>query len=241
MEQPGPVAIEREAANLRTLRRLSSSHGSGSVPHDPDLPIPRALPNGHLWSSERVLSNNHDGSTPTISEDDPIPNDPSSLFWLPAHLHPELAPAEFRAFLQEHTSSAPGTNPAPAPLGRSVSRNGSLGRQKSMLSRQYRPRANDGVENEMVVPSLQRRPTRGNSSFQAGPSLSASDLQTLEFLADEAAKSGDPSKLRSLLKRSISMNQHSGQSPSHCLCRVFIVHTSRLPSSNRSDGQHRPR
>ena len=209
MQQPGPVAIEREAANLRTLRRLSTSNGPGSLPLDPDLPIPRVPQNGRLWASEGEAP---DPNPPTAPNEEDLSGDASSMFWLPAHLHPELAPDEFKAFLKDHTSSAPGSNPAPAPLGRSLSRGtGSLGRQKSMLSRQYRPSANDGVENESTPSPLARRTTRGNSSYQNGPSLSANDLQTLEFLADEAAKTGDPSKLRSVLKRSISMNQHTGR------------------------------
>lgn len=202
MQKPGSVAIEREVANIRTLRRLSSSQGPGLLPLDPDLPIPR-IPNGYHGSNDGSHQEDGDGG------DDDASSDSSHLFWLPAHLHPELAPAEFRAFLQEHTSSAPSSNSA-QPLARSLSRGKSLGRQKSMLSRQYQPSVNDGVETE----SSEIVPTRKNShrtSFQAtGPTLSAADLQKLEALADEAAKSGDPSRLRSVLKRSISMNQTSG-------------------------------
>jgi len=219
MQKPGSVAIEREVANLRTLRRLSSSQGPGSLPLDPDLPIPR-VPNGHAGSSDGPHQEDGDGG-----EDD-TSSDSSHLFWLPAHLHPELAPAEFRAFLQEHTSSAPSSSTQS--LARSLSRGRSLGRQKSMLSRQYQPSANDGVETE---PS-EAAPSRKNlhrTSFQAnGPTLSTADLQTLEALADEAAMSGDPSRLRSVLKRSISMNQTSGLfvlSPSHA-CESLIPVTS---------------
>lgn len=202
MQQSSLVAIEREPANTRTLRRLSSSQSPGSAPLDPDLPIPR-VPNGHLGSSDATLQG--DGAD---AGDEDASSDSSHLFWVPAHLHPELAPAEFRAFLHEHTSSAPSTNPA-QPLARSLSRGNSLGRQKSMLSRQYRPSDNDGVETESTA--VLNRPNTHRNTSQAGPTLSSSDLQTLEALADEAARSGDPSRLRSVLKRTLSMNQTSGE------------------------------
>src|SRR4051812_9278154 len=105
MQQPGPVAIERETTNLRTLRRLSTSQGPGSPPLDPDLPIPR-VPNGHHGLNDEASQG--DGGDPA---DEDASSDSSHLFWVPAHLHPELAPAEFRAFLAEHTSSSPASNP----------------------------------------------------------------------------------------------------------------------------------
>lgn len=213
MQNSASVAIEHEAANLRTLRRLSASKGPGSLPLDPDLPIPR-VPNGYLHHNGSGADAIGQVAVKDDAADDDASSDSSHLFWLPAHLHPELAPAEFRAFLQEHTSSTPSSDPD-QPLARSLSRGKSLGRQKSMLSRQYRPSANDGVENESsdVVPTRRNIHRTLSSRSQAGPSLSANDLQTLEFLADEAAKSGDPTRLRSVLKRSISMNHTSGMHP----------------------------
>lgn len=72
-----------------------------------------------------------------------------------------------------------------------------------MLSRQYRPQENDGVEEENVVP-LKR--TRSRYVTHQGPPLTINDLQRLEELAEEATDSDDPSKLRSVLRRSLSLN-----------------------------------
>ncbi|KAF9518999.1 hypothetical protein BS47DRAFT_119830 [Hydnum rufescens UP504] len=77
-----------------------------------------------------------------------------------------------------------------------------------MLSRQYRPTANDGVENETDSVISTRR-SRGGVFSNAGPQLSVTDLQKLESLAEEAAKSDDPNRLRSVLRRSLSLNQPS--------------------------------
>ena len=72
-----------------------------------------------------------------------------------------------------------------------------------MLNREYKPSVGDGVENEGQVMPLRRNRT---SYFNAGPQLSISDLQKLDELAEEASQSDDPSKLRSVLRRSLSMN-----------------------------------
>ncbi|KAG8907333.1 hypothetical protein FRB99_004580 [Tulasnella sp. 403] len=202
MQTPSPQEIEREVAALRDLRRRSSQQGPGSIPLDPDLP-----PNGPVSSSAGGYWDNY--NTPPnkpIPENDSPPDqddgseDPSHLFWVPAHLHPEIAPAEFRAFLKEHTRPHPEGG---APLGRSLSSASGLLRKKSMLSKQYDPSAHDNVEDEKVV-TVKR--TRSSIYSTAGPQLTISDLQKLEELAEEAAKSDDPSKLRSVLRRSLSLN-----------------------------------
>ncbi|CAB4410971.1 unnamed protein product [Rhizophagus irregularis] len=54
-------------------------------------------------------------------------DNPSHLFWVPAHLHPEIAPNEFRKWLKNHAKD--GFN----------SGIGSLRRRKSTLSKQYIP------------------------------------------------------------------------------------------------------
>lgn len=71
-----------------------------------------------------------------------------------------------------------------------------------MLSRQYQPKEGDHVEDENIVP-LKR-----NGSFASNrvPQLTISDLQKLEELAEEATLSADSSKLRNVLRRSLSLN-----------------------------------
>lgn len=144
------------------------------------------------------------GSTSGTSEGPA--DDPFHLFWVPASLHPEIAPAEFRAFLKEHARTPP-----PGEGSSTVERSNSaaslsgagLGRKKSMLSRQYKPSEDDGVENEQVVPL---RRNRSNRFANRGPPLTISDLQVLEELAEEASESDDPSRLRTVLRRSLSLN-----------------------------------
>ena len=96
-----------------------------------------------------------------------------------------------------------------------------------MLSRQYRPKLNDGVEEESVVPLKRNRSILYPTN--PGPQLTISDLQKLEELAEEASVNDDPSRLRNVLRRSLSLNlSPSGLSNCHnhsSIRRPFIFTT----------------
>ncbi|KAI0925055.1 hypothetical protein AcW2_005751 [Taiwanofungus camphoratus] len=201
--QPSEYEIQREVEALRDIRRRSTAGGPGSLILDPDLPgaSSQASSTTAYWSpADDSSSSSHEDGSDTSSAD--AKDDPFHLFWVPARLHPEIAPAEFRQFLKEH-ARAPVDEVGV--LARSTSTGSELGRKRSMLSRQYKPSANDGVgeEEESVVPLRQNR----TSVFaNSGPQLTINDLQKLEELAEEASKSDDPTKLRSVLRRSLSYN-----------------------------------
>ncbi|ODA80806.1 hypothetical protein RJ55_03766 [Drechmeria coniospora] len=115
-----PQDIAQELSNLQALRRLSMDVGNSI---DPDMPpmslsaIPAIAPSG---------------------DDDE--NDPSRLLWVPARVHPELAPTEFKSFLEKRVQSIKrrsGDSWLSAESDFSHASTGSgLTRQKSMLSRQ---------------------------------------------------------------------------------------------------------
>lgn len=167
------------------------------------------------------------------------------LFWVPAHLHPELAPGEFRAFLKQHTSGDPtSVDPnesgeaalgrSPSWLARSSSLSGGLGRKKSMLSRQYNPRAGDLVENEMP-PVLARRGSSvyGRRNAEQEPTLQ--DLQTLEELVEGSGIGDDPEQMGALLRRTLSMNVSAGRElPTVPACLPAVLTSSLQNSTIRS-------
>ncbi|KZT07487.1 uncharacterized protein LAESUDRAFT_713585 [Laetiporus sulphureus 93-53] len=196
--QPSEYEIQREVEALRDLRRRSTA---GEPILDPDLPSAssQASSNPAYWPTEDSSSGSSHESSDHDSTD--VASDPFHLFWVPARLHPEIAPAEFRQFLKEHARTPVDET---GTLERSAS-SGSvgLGRKRSMLSRQYSPSPNDGVEEEKVVPI---RRNRSSIYARSGPQLTISDLQKLEELAEEASKSHDPTRLRNVLKRSLSLN-----------------------------------
>ncbi|CEH11802.1 Activator of mitotic machinery Cdc14 phosphatase activation C-terminal [Ceraceosorus bombacis] len=70
--------------------------------------------------------------SPITSDDDvPLtaPMDPSHLFWVPASMHPEISPTDFRKFLHEHASRAvrEGATPSESPSSPSSSSSSSSG------------------------------------------------------------------------------------------------------------------
>jgi len=206
--QPSQFEIQREVENLRDIRRRSTAGGPGALVLDPDLPNQSALGAAQLnyWDPTQTASSSsssaeESGSSADDHDDGSDGGDPSSLFWVPARLHPEIDPAEFRAFIKEHART-PVDGSSPLDRSFSISSSG-LGRKKSMLNREYKPTVNDGVENETpLVPLRKNR----SSFYNVGPQLSISDLQKLDELAEEASQSDDPSKLRSVLRRSLSLN-----------------------------------
>ncbi|KAI0718092.1 hypothetical protein C8T65DRAFT_101166 [Cerioporus squamosus] len=201
--QPSELEIQREVEALRDIRRRSTTQGGpGSLILDPDLPSDASRDPAYWSPTDDSSSSSHDSHSEASSA--AAHDDPFSLFWVPARLHPELAPKEFKEFLQEHSRAAPEGAQAAAPgRANSVGPSG-LGRKRSMLSRQYKPSANDGVgeEEEQVVPLRRNR----TSYAPPVPQLTINDLQKLEELAEEASKSDDPSRLRSVLRRSLSLN-----------------------------------
>ena len=216
---PSQLEIQREVENLRDIRRRSTAGGPGALVLDPDLPNQSALGAAQLnyWDPTQTASSSGSSAEESNSsaddhDDASDAGDPSSLFWVPARLHPEIAPAEFRAFIKEHARTPVEGSPT---LDRSFSTSSSsLGRKKSMLNREYKPRENDGVEDESQVLPLRRN---RSSYYNTGPQLSISDLQKLDELAEEASQSDDPSKLRSVLRRSLSFNM----SPSGAFLNLF--------------------
>ncbi|PPQ90736.1 hypothetical protein CVT25_010125 [Psilocybe cyanescens] len=225
--QPSEYEIQREVEALRDLKRRSTTPGALTI--DPDLPnqSPPSSPTAQFWvgktpaastaspdssfitsSGQALPSPDRTTSVGSSRTADPAPNNPSDdplhLFWVPASLHPEIAPAEFRAFLKEHARSPSDGSAEQSTSPSSLSSSSSLNRKRSMLSRQYRPKENDGVEEENIVPLKRNRSLMYPTN--PGPQLTISDLQKLEELAEEASESDDPSRLRSVLRRSLSMN-----------------------------------
>lgn len=169
--ESNPAAVAQELSNLQALRRMSMDVGNTS---DPDLPsfqgvslMPSVAPTG-----------------------DDNEDDPSRLFWVPARVHPELAPMEFKTFLENRVQSikrrsGDQTSLSPDGLDRSDS-GSSLRRKKSMLSRQIN---NDGgrgaVGYEDGAEQLERKKSLSTNQT---PDLKIADLQQLDALVRDPSK-----------------------------------------------------
>ncbi|PTB64512.1 hypothetical protein BBK36DRAFT_1176427 [Trichoderma citrinoviride] len=164
-----PNDIAQELSNLQALRRLSMDVGNSI---DPDMP-PMSL-----------------AAMPAVApRGDDDENDPSRLLWVPARVHPELAPTEFKTFLASRLQSIRRRS-GDSFLSVSDEKYGneqdpmnssSLRRKKSLLSRQIDSsddRAPEGLANGMTD-----KPER--QGFK-------NDQQDRELSLDELVK--DPSK-----------------------------------------------
>lgn len=169
--ESNPAAVAQELSNLQALRRMSMDVGNTS---DPDLPsfqgvslMPSVAPTG-----------------------DDNEDDPSRLFWVPARVHPELAPMEFKTFLENRVQSikrrsGEQTSLSPDTLERSES-GSSLRRKKSMLSRQIN---NDGGRGAVGYKDGAEQIERKKSlSTNQTPDLKIADLQELDALVRDPSK-----------------------------------------------------
>ncbi|KAK7561889.1 hypothetical protein IWX47DRAFT_238058 [Phyllosticta citricarpa] len=173
--QSSPAAVAQELSNLQAIRRMSMDvHGS-----DPDLPS---------FASNVPMP----AVAPSHSADD---DDPSRMFWVPARVHPELAPKEFKTFIEEKVAShrrRSGDIDEGMLSPEGLSRDGSIGglrRKKSMLSKQVDgPNGyHDGAE----------RLERKKSLSQQNGMAHNPTLQQLESLTEDPAS----------LVRKVSLNE----------------------------------
>ncbi|RDW85743.1 hypothetical protein BP5796_04068 [Coleophoma crateriformis] len=174
-----PTAIAQELNNLQALRRMSMDVGNTS---DPDLP------------SFQGVSLMPSVAPPTGAEDE---DDPSRLFWVPAKVHPELAPMEFKKFLENRVQSIKRRSGeqatlSPDGLDRSGS-SGGLRRKKSMLSRQIDNSGGRGaVGYKDGAEQLERKKSL---SHNVKPELKISDLQELDALVKDPTRAMQKLKL----------------------------------------------
>lgn len=176
--ESSPAAVAQELSNLQAIRRMSMNVDAA----DPDLPS---------FSSGISLPS----VAPSATSDE---DDTARLFWVPARLHPELAPKDYKSFVEDRVErikrrSEDEEPPSPSSLGRSSSSDSSkVDRRKSMLSRTVEVASDlkDGAD------VLDRR----RSNHRRGPSAETS-LQELEALVS------DPSSL--MRKMSLDQSRRS--------------------------------
>ena len=165
--ESNPEAVAQELSNLQALRRMSMN---ANPTGDPDLPsfnsnlgIPNAPPRG-------------------VDDED----DQARLFWVPARIHPELAPTEFKTFIDSKVNAIKRRSGelslSPGGLQRDGS-GGGLRRKKSMLSRQIDNSGGKGADGyQDGADRLDRK-----RSLSSGETLNTgiSNLQDLEELVND--------------------------------------------------------
>lgn len=176
-----PAAVVQELNNLAAIRRMSMDVAATG---DPDLP-----------SYGNNLSVPSLPPSPTADE-----NDASRLFWVPASLHPELAPKEFKSFLDSKADIIKRKSGDFSSLGPERQGSGSgLRRKRSMLSRQIDSSSGytDGAER------LERQ--RSQSSRRDG--MLSPNLQELETLVDDSKPESQGELVRNMQNASIEASE----------------------------------
>lgn len=211
--QSSPAALAQELSNLQAIRRMSMDvHGS-----DPDLPS---------FGDRPPMPS----AAPTHEDDE---DDPSRMFWVPARVHPELAPKEFKTFIEEKVQrhrrrsgdseaflSADGLNPEGS--------GGGLRRKKSMLSKQVdgphgyrdgaerleRKRSQTGGEHNHMPTLHQLESVEEDDPAQLIRRMSLRDSMDSGVAGVESAGEDDvpilPVKPAGILKRSTRTNYRRG-------------------------------
>ncbi|KAJ8104107.1 hypothetical protein POJ06DRAFT_235077 [Lipomyces tetrasporus] len=207
-EAPATI-VAQERNNIQALKRISLDASSTS---DPDLPAVNIALLQHGPTSPPAASPSSAASVGTQQgfpfDDAPGYHADSALLWVPAHLHPELAPKEWRTFVQERVAeiqqrtgangilsqSEKNTTSPASPISALLSVPGSSGttgsgviRRKSKLSREIDISDDSVAGFEDGADVLQER------SRTKSPEVRVSDLEWLETYARQTrSASGSP-------------------------------------------------
>ncbi|KAJ5923225.1 hypothetical protein N7454_008470 [Penicillium verhagenii] len=175
-----PAAVVQELNNLAAIRRMSMDVAAAG---DPDLPS--------FGSNLSIPS-----SPPSPSADE---NDASRLFWVPASLHPELAPGEFKSFLDSKADLIKRKSGDYSSLGpERPGSQSSLRRKRSMLSKQ--------IDNSAGYTDGAERLERQRSQASRRDGMLSPNLQELETLVDDSPSNKD-TLIRDLQNASINASE----------------------------------
>ena len=166
--ESNPAAVAQELSNLQALRRMSMNANTTGAP---DLPsfnssygIPSAPPSGGADEDDRAR-----------------------LYWVPARIHPELAPTEFKTFIDSKVNSIKRRSGdgslSPDGLQREGS-GGGLRRKKSMLSRQIDNSGGRGADGYQDGAERLERKKSSSAAEILNPGIS--NLQDLESLVNDS-------------------------------------------------------
>ncbi|KAK9345087.1 hypothetical protein V1522DRAFT_139853 [Lipomyces starkeyi] len=204
--EPPATIVAQERNNIQALKRISLDASSTS---DPDLPAASIALLQHGPTSPPATSPSSASSAGTqqgLSFDDgPSYQTDGALLWVPAHLHPELAPKEWRTFVQERVAEIQhrtGANATPSQLETGATASGLLSvpassggtgpgvvRRKSKLSREIYISDDSVAGYEDGADVLQER------AKAKSPEVRVSDLEWLETYARQTRSASGSSNL----------------------------------------------
>lgn len=223
------AVMAQEMSAVQALKRLSI----GALPTlDPDLPNynesssnPSSPIRGSPASSPRTDSTGFDFTSPKSPNSLQVPKEgqhhqpginasqASQLLWVPAHVHPEIAPQQWKSFVQDKLAEIRATQSSDS-LSRSSSTSSTssiaMKRRNSRLSRQIEDQ--DGYTDGADV--LEKRRSSDNLLQKATDPTIQSLSNQLESLGELEGWSVDPYELVRSLSMQKSSNPYSPSSTS---------------------------
>ncbi|KAG9324504.1 hypothetical protein KVV02_006098 [Mortierella alpina] len=204
-----------------TSASSESTATSASLPSSPSPPSPSHVSS---FSKEKSLDLAAPASTALSMDPEPLidtgvqedikeveieTEDPSHLFWVPFHMHPEIAPNEYNKWLSRHGVDSTGTGAANV----LSHRNSAVNRRKSVLSAQYNPE-DDDEEEELAERKKSRRLAVGGGIAEQEEERPREDFLSGVFSTPLEQMGEPPLKTRTSLRRSTSQTT-STTSPAH--------------------------
>lgn len=245
------AVMAQEMSAVQALKRLSigalptldpdlpnyneaSSSSSSSIRVSP-TPSPRSEFPGFDFSSPSLSSSSNHSNLQVPSDKDVYQpefnaSQASQLLWVPAHVHPEIAPQQWKSFVQDKlaeiraTQSADSSNPSASRSSSISSNSNSIKRRNSRLSRQIKDQ--EGYTDGADV--LEKRRSTDNLSQKPNDPTIQSLSHQLESLGELEGWSVDPFEL----VRSLSMQQQNKSNPSQSSSSQQYTHN---PLANDSD------
>ncbi|KAF9153337.1 hypothetical protein BG015_003618 [Linnemannia schmuckeri] len=180
-----------------------------------------------LASSYEELGNNEDPGD--IKEVQIEAEDPSHLFWVPFHMHPEIAPNAYNNWLHKHGVDSTGQSTFLAV------RKSSVNRRRSVLSAEYNPELDD--EDEEKAPTIESLDPvqESNESVQGYGTETNTDFLSGVFSAPLEQMGEPPLKTKTSLRRSLSYTRNA---PTHAASDEVSVEED-LATVRRTGGLQR--
>ncbi|KAF9932413.1 hypothetical protein FBU30_008265 [Linnemannia zychae] len=159
-----------------------------------------------LASSRDELGHDRDSSDlEDIKEVQIEAEDPSHLFWVPFHMHPEIAPNAYNNWLHKHGIDSSGQNTLLAV------RKSSVNRRRSVLSAEYNPELDDDDEEGVSIQHTVEK--ESEIDIPGHVSETNTDFLSGVFSAPLEQMGEPPLKTKTSLRRSLSRTRNTSSSP----------------------------
>ncbi|KAF9423025.1 40S ribosomal protein S4, partial [Entomortierella beljakovae] len=194
---PPSISEAESESDIQDKSPISDSSLSQQF-HESD-PSPSPPSSSSSVPSNDVVTNQTESQEEDIKEVEIETENPSHLFWVPFHLHPEIAPNEYNNWLSKRGVDSNGGG------GILAARKESVNRRKSVLSSQFNPYEDEDEESDDTKPM----PT----TILEEQSVIEHDIKRVASLSESHTRPNAPLKTRTSIRRKLSSPQSPQPQP----------------------------